>query len=38
MAIEDPQNEEISGGGKNGGRIESVLPSIGEERIGGITH
>ena len=30
MAIEVPQNEEISGGKK-----ELVLPSVGEERIGG---
>ena len=35
MAIEVPQNEEISGGGKNGGRKESALPFVGEERIGG---
>ena len=35
MAIEVPQNEEISGGGRNGGRKGSVLPSVGEERIGG---
>ena len=35
MAIEVPKNEEISGGGKNGGRKKSVLPSVGEERIGG---
>ena len=33
MAIEVPQNEEISGGGK-----ESVLPSVGEKQIGGCTH
>ena len=33
MAIEIPQNEEISEGEK-----ESVLPSVGEERIGGCTH
>ena len=31
MAIEVPQNEDISGGGK-----KSVLRSVGEERIGGI--
>ena len=31
MAIEVPQDEEISGGGKN----ESVLLSVGEERIEG---
>ena len=35
MAIEVSQNEEISGCGKNGGRKKSVLPSVGEERIGG---
>ena len=35
MAIEVSQNEEISGGGKNGGKKESVLPSVGKERIGG---
>ena len=34
MAIEVLQNEEISGGGKNGEK-ESVLPSVWEERIGG---
>ena len=34
MAIEVHQNEEISGGGKNRGEKESVLPSVGEERIG----
>ena len=33
MVIEVPQNEEISGGEK-----ESVLPSVGEEQIGGHTH
>ena len=38
MAIEVSQNEEISGGEKNGGRKESVLPSVGEEQIGGYTH
>ena len=36
MAIEVPQNEETSGGGKNGGEKESVLPSIAEERIRGV--
>ena len=35
MTVEVPQNEEISGGGKKGEK-ESVLPSIGEEQIGGI--
>ena len=35
MAVEVPQNEEISGGAKNGGKKESVLLSDGEERIGG---
>ena len=35
MAIEVPQIEEISGGTKNGGRKKSVLPSVGEEQIGG---
>ena len=35
MAIEIPQNEEISGGGRMEGEKESVLPSVGEERIGG---
>ena len=34
MAIEVPQNEEISGKGRMEGEKESVLPSIGEERIG----
>ena len=35
MAIEVPQNEEISGGGKNGGR-EGIGSAIRwEERIGG---
>ena len=34
MAIEVPQNEEISGIRKNGGKKESILPSVGEERIG----
>ena len=33
MAIEVPQNEEIFGGRKNGGRKESVLPSV-EEQTG----
>ena len=36
MAIEVPQNEEISGGGKSGGEKESVLPSVGEESMGGV--
>ena len=35
MAVEVPQNEEISGAAKNGGKKESVLLSDGEERIGG---
>ena len=35
MAIEVPQNKEISGGGKSRGRKESVLLSAGEEQIGG---
>ena len=39
MAVEVPQNEKISGGGKNAGLLqgekESVLQSIGEEQIGG---
>ena len=34
MAIEVPQIKEISGRGKNGERKESVLPSIGVERMG----
>ena len=38
MAIEVPQDEEISGGGKNGGREGIGLPSVVEERIGGRTH
>ena len=38
MAIEVPQNEEISAGRKNGGRKGIVLPSVGEERIGGRVH
>ena len=33
MAIEVPQNEEISG--EKNGENQSVLPSVGEERIGG---
>ena len=37
MAIEVPQNEEISGGGKNGGR-KGVGSAIGEEQIGERTH
>ena len=35
MAIEVPQNEEISGGGRMEGEKELVLLSVGEERIGG---
>ena len=35
MAVEVPQNEKIFGGGKNGGKKELVLPSVGEEQIGG---
>ena len=35
MAIEVPKNEEIFGGGKDGGEKESVLPSVGEKQIGG---
>ena len=35
MAIEVPQNEEISRGGKMEGEKEPVLRSIEEERIGG---
>ena len=35
MTIEVPQNEEISGGGKNGGEKKSVFPSVGEEQIEG---
>ena len=31
MAIEVPQDKKNSGGGKNGGRRESVLVSVGEE-------
>ena len=38
MAIEVPQNEEISQGGRMEGEKESVLPSVGEEPIGGCTH
>ena len=38
MAIEVPQNEEISGGGKTGGR-EGISSAIrGEERIRGDIH
>ena len=33
MAVEVPQNEEISGGGKMEEEKESVLPSVGGERI-----
>ena len=35
MAIEVSQNEDISVGGKNGGRKELVLPSVGAEQIEG---
>ena len=35
MAIEVPKNEEISGGGEDGGRNGVVLPSVEEERIEG---
>ena len=35
MVIEVPQYEDISGEGKNGGKKESALPSVGEERIEG---
>ena len=35
MALEVPQNEKISGGGKMEGEKESIPPSVGEERIGG---
>ena len=35
MTIEVPQNEEISGGGKNGGGKGVVLSSVGEERTEG---
>ena len=35
MAIEIPQNEEISGEERMEGEKESVLPSVGEERIEG---
>ena len=38
MAIKVPKNEEIFGGGKMEGEKESVLPSVGEEQIGGHTH
>ena len=38
MAIEVPQNEEISGGGKNGGEKELVLLSVGGEQRGGGIH
>ena len=34
MVIEVSQNKEIFGGGKNGGKKKSVLPSVGEEQIG----
>ena len=35
MLVEVPSNEEISGERKDGGEKESVLPSVGEEQIGG---
>ena len=35
MAVEIPQSEKISGGGKNGGEKGSVLLSVGEERLRG---
>ena len=35
MRIEGPQNEEILEEGGMGGEKQSVLPSDGEERIGG---
>ena len=35
MVIEVPQNEEISEEGRMEGEKESVLPSVGEERIVG---
>ena len=35
MAIEVPQNEEISGGERMEGEKESVLPSDGEEQMEG---
>ena len=35
MAIEVPQNNEISGGGKDGGEKKSVLLTVGEKRIRG---
>ena len=38
MAIEVPQNEEISGGEKMEEKKESVLPSVEVERIGERTH
>ena len=34
MAVDVSQNKEVSGGGKNGGRKESILPSVGEEQKG----
>ena len=34
MVVTVPQNKEISGGGKEGGKKKLVLPSVGEERIG----
>ena len=38
MAVEIPQNKEISGGGRMEGEKESVLPSVREEQIGGPTY
>ena len=38
MANEAPQNEEISAGGKDGGKKESVLLSVEEERMGEDKH
>ena len=35
MAIEVPKNEEICGKGTMEGEKESVMSSVGEERIGG---
>ena len=35
MAIEVRRNKKIFGGGKNGGKKELVLLSVGEDRIGG---
>ena len=38
MAIEVPENKEISGGGKNGGEKELVLLSVREKQIGEHKH